>query len=556
MAHHTPRVAALRARLARLPTAVLLAPLLALGLWPFVPLLGLWPLTTDSALWVSRGSLENPHWLEWAIEKRHFVFYRPVAALSYTLSYALGGYDGAAYRGSDLALHGAVAVLVYALFRALAGGRGWALFATAFFLAHPVGEEVVPFLARRGYLLMTGFGALSVLAFARGCRRERLIGWEIALSAAALAAGLLATEVYFALVPLYPLLAFHLSGERVAFSWRPLLRSAPPVAAGAAVYALRLAILGNVGGYSRVEAGWSRFWSLLPQAVEYSFFPSSATGEPGWLPLGGLGALAVVAYFAWRGAIEPLRHPDRPRERLSLLLSAWTLGTLVLTPLFGVWFYRHSYPLMVPFALLVAKIAAETFERYGRRPLPLALHLLPQLALLASVLHHSPVLHGLDARYMASRAEKQQRMEELARDLERLQEPAVVYLILPFEVPVRVDPGWQDVGTYGMRRTGFWAQALARGRDLQFRDLAYVGPPAPGQPLAPIRQRERDGRRVIVLPSDVPLRFSELWVAEQTALPLLHLDELPVGAEERGYVYYFNGNAGHLLPLPARRAPR
>lgn len=552
----TARLARLRRRLARVPPALLLAPLLALGLRPYAELLRLWPLTTDSALWVARGSLDNPNWLGWALARPHFVFYRPVAALSYTLSDALGGIDGIAYRGTDVLLHGAVALLVYALYRELVGDRrGWAaLTATAFFLVHPVGEEVVPFLARRGYLLMTGFGAASVWVFARACRRGRgAISGATGASALLLAASLLATEVDFALLPLYPLLALHLAGGWPRPPWRALARAALPLLAGAAVYAGRLAMLGDVGGYSRVRSGWDRFWHLMPDAVSYPLFPSSATGQPAWLPLGGVEVALLVAYLAWRAALAPLGRLDRPRERVSLVLVAWLFGTLALPALFGVWFYRHTYPLLVPLSLLVAKIAADTLARLreargGRRWL-LALHGLPLLALLASVLHYSPVVRGLDPRYTASRRVLDDRMRQLVRDLARVEEPAVVYLILPFEPPQRIDPGWDDPGTYAMRRTGIWAQARTRGRDLELRDLVYVGPDPDGAPLGPTRPLQRGGRPVIQLPPGVPLRFTGSWVVDQPELPLLRLDRLPLPEGRRGYVYYFDGETGRLLPL-------
>jgi hypothetical protein len=551
-----PRLARLCDRLARAPAAAWLPLLLAVGLWPYLEILRLWPLTTDSVLWVSRGSLANPSWLSWAIAKRHFVFYRPVAALSYTLSDVLGGIDSLAYRGTDLALHAAVAALVFALYRELVGGRGAAaLGAAAFFLAHPVGEEVLPFLARRGYLLMTGFGAASVLVFARACRRQRALGAGTAAAGALLAASLLATEVNFALVPLYPLLALHLCAGARGVPWRALRLAALPVAAAAAVYALRLAMIGDVGGYSRVEAGVGRLLALLPEAIEYPFFPSSAGGAPAWRPLGAAGAAVVIGYYVWRGALAPLRRLAVAEERISLVLWAWLAATLLLPTIFGVWFYRHAYPLLVPLSLLVAKLAADTIARERRSPWRLALHAVPQLALVAAVLHASPVVHGLDAAAMASRRVKQARMQELARALPRIAEPAVVYLVLPFEPPERPDPGWGDPGSYGMRRTGFWAQALSRGRELDFRDLAYVGPAPDGGAPGPILTRERDGRPLLVLPGGVALRFTQSYVRDQPELPLLHLDRLPIEPGRRGYVYFFNGEVGRLVELPAAGAP-
>ena len=121
-----------------------LAALLALGAWPFVSGLGLWPMAPDSGLWIARGAPIDPDWSQWVFGTRHFhVGYRPVTALSYTLNYALWGLAPLPYRVTDLLLHLAAAIGVFAVSRRLfREASPWpALLATGLFLAHPARAE-------------------------------------------------------------------------------------------------------------------------------------------------------------------------------------------------------------------------------------------------------------------------------------------------------------------------------------------------------------------------------------------------------------------------------
>jgi len=103
-------------------------------------------------------ALYRGDWYRWVFAESHFgVGYRPVAALSYTLNYLIGGLNPAVYRATDLGLHLLAGLLVYSVFRRWVHDSPWwgAMVAAGVFLAHPAVENVVPFIARRSYTLAT-----------------------------------------------------------------------------------------------------------------------------------------------------------------------------------------------------------------------------------------------------------------------------------------------------------------------------------------------------------------------------------------------------------------
>ena len=135
-----------------------LALLCCVAALPYLGLLPLGPVALDSAEWISHGSPTNPNWREWVFATQHFgVGYRPVAALSFTISQGLGGFAPWIFRATDLLLHLISGLLVYTLYLALthhsARRHLGGIVAAAIFLAHPAVQDVLPILARRSYLL-------------------------------------------------------------------------------------------------------------------------------------------------------------------------------------------------------------------------------------------------------------------------------------------------------------------------------------------------------------------------------------------------------------------
>ncbi len=523
--------------------------------WPYAALLPLWPQTTDGSLWISRGAFTNSHWAEWICCKPHFVFYRPTAALSYTLNYAVGGFEPWGYRLTDVAIHLSIGVLIYALYREFQrqAPRWPAAVAAGVFLLHPVAEEIVPVLARRGYGLMTAFGALSVLAFARACRRDRVVSWPAAATGLCFAAAVFATEVNFVLAPLYPILAYHLTWRRDRPAVRPLLLCTLPLASALGAYLLRLAILGDHGGYDAAPT-WSKLAVIVRSSWEYLLFPTSATGRAGFAPLGTVGIAAVLAWYTWKSVVQPLRHFGSRESRLPLVLVIWIGGYTALSVLFGVWFFRQAYPALVPLSLLVAWLLHDTLAATPRRRLVLALAVVPQALLLASLVYHSPVLRGLDPVPQRTRLDLDARMRALDRDLARVEDPARIYLVMPRETLLRAHPLWSANVTWRMSLTRYWVTSRNQDRDLQIRNLALVGDPGREPGERAVERVMRHGREALEFAPGVRVQFpgSRSAVENQTDLAdrVLWLDLLPVPEGMHGYVYYYQGNRGVLVPIP------
>ncbi|MFT7519849.1 MAG: hypothetical protein ACI9MC_001993, partial [Kiritimatiellia bacterium] len=123
--------------------------------WPYLDVLDHWPWSLDDWVWVRAGADRG---LRWAITESHFIAWRPVAALSYLVTYWLVGYEPGAYRVTDLVLFGLAVVSVGVGARVLLRDRAgwWAGLAAVLFALHPVGHEIAPYLARRSYSIALG----------------------------------------------------------------------------------------------------------------------------------------------------------------------------------------------------------------------------------------------------------------------------------------------------------------------------------------------------------------------------------------------------------------
>ncbi len=540
----------------RVAWAILAVAALLVCAWPYASVLDLWPQTTDGALWISRGSFTNPSWAEWICCKPHFVFYRPTVAASYTLNYAMGGFDLRFYRVTDVAIHLAIGASVYLLYRDLLRGPRWAAWVAAgVFLLHPVSEEVVPVLARRGYGLMTLFGALSVLCFVRACRRGHVLSAPAAGAGLLFAAAVFATEVNFVLAPVYPLLAYHLTWERGSSWSRPLRLCTLPLLGVAAAYGLRFAILGGEhGGYTAAFA-LEKVWVIARSSWSYLLFPTSATGESAFTPLGIAGVAAVALWYAWKAAVQPTTQLGSRESRQLLVLAVWIGGYTALSILFGVWFFRQAYPALVPFSLLVARVLQETATAARARPWHGALALAPQVLLLAGLVYHSPVLRGLHPAPMRARIELDARMRALDRDLARVEDPAQIYLVLPRETLLRPHPLWSANVAWRMSLTRYWISALHPDREWEIRNLALVGDPEGAPGARAVERVVLDGRPALEFATGLKVQFpgARDLLAPQPDLNArrLWLDLLPVPDGWHGYVYFYRDTQGELIEIPA-----
>lgn len=522
--------------------AFVLAAIVVLGVRPLMFALTSWPASRDGALWILRGLPTNPEWASWVFGSKHFVGYRPLTALSYTLNAVVAGFAPWAYRLTDLVVHVLCILLVYALYRRLAPAlpRWGGAVAAGVFAAHPVVAEVVPHLARRSYSLATMFSLAALVVAAGGLAGIRAPWGRNALTALLAFCALLSNEVAYMTVPVLLLVAAR-EGRREGRGWGAVAGACSgALVAFAAALSLRLLVAGGIGGYA---TGVDRGERVLPIAAATWRTLLSMTGlrEPAHSPslvVVGL-FLAIAAYYGWR----LLRASAE--ERGTRILAAWLVGyTLLFAPL-GVWFPRQMYPLVAPLALLVGITAAASVVRLRAGDRGAAIHLLPQLVLVFWMLAHSPAVLGSDPARAAAWMKNDLMLRDAASRLAALPESGPVRLALPHYrrtevVALRARPR-DGRPPLAAELPSLWLEALLADRPAEPRAfLTYE--------LDPIRPDSRpqasgDGAPAIVLPADT--RFW-LFEAGADAGREGNAPRVPLG-DHLLPVYFHDGEQGRLV---------
>lgn len=444
-------------RAAAVAAAVLLVAVASL---PYRHDLGLYSSETDGVLWITRGAPWNPRLWHWVLADNHFVGWRPLTALSFTVNALLGGpeYAPGLYRWTDTLLHVAAALLMVPTGRALGLGPRAAWAAAFVFAGHPAAAEVVPYLSRRSYSLCVVASLGATLLHLRALRG----GWGWGLGAA-LATGLAvaANEIAYLLVPWFLLLGLGARPPwgRLAGLWLA------EVAAWAALFARRYAVVGKVGGYEFSDEGPERSFKVARETFEFLWIPTSTWQAPAWAAspwlIGGalLSAAGVVALAvgdrradgAWRFLLLLLAH---------LLLYAWT----------GAWFFRMGYVPTVPLAWLLVATLARAGSLAGTRRL---LALAPGFAL-AWIAARSPALLGVEPEALHFRERRHAQVAAMREDLAGLPERAVVFVVAPHAQLKESNPLWNSDARYAMKYLFLWGAAFGEARHLDVRPLAWV----------------------------------------------------------------------------------
>lgn len=442
--------------------AVLGALLLALVCaWPFVATAGFAPMTTDSVLWIGRGSPGAPGWSDWVFRSDHFTWYRPVAALSF----APLGTNVLAQRALDLGLHLAAGVLLALLIARLRPGRPWWVGALAalLFLAHPAADQVVPYLARRSYSLSAALGLAGLCVAAgradKGLRTPRALG-----AGALLAAAFLANEAGFVFAPLALLIAWTRGGTGRLGNLFAV--GAPAVLA----FALHTAVLGGLGGYGEAAA--------VGQAPDLGRIGIALT-RLDWSPAEsapGLATFVLLLLFLAGGALWLLRRTEAA-ERSPLPLVAVLAFALLLCMILwsGRWFPRQVYVLQLPLAAALALLLDGAAERLRKDRARLLAACVPVTLFAGGALLSSPVLKGQSEKRMARWAPRQEMLGHLEEDLAGLEGPGTLHLVLPNLRPQKRSRT-QGPGAsidQSLRHPLLWALVLLRGRDVQVSDWVH-----------------------------------------------------------------------------------
>jgi hypothetical protein len=277
----------------------------------------------------------------------------PWAGLFFDSNLALFGLSPRGHYAHMLVLlWGIASATALGLRRWLDAPAAWA--AGALFLAMPPTGAIAQQLMTGHYAWGLLFSVLALWAFARAIDRDSL-RWAVA-AAALYGLAALCKELYVTLPVV--LLAWPRAG------WRRRLRCVAPALAVAAAYAaMRLAVLGGVGGYAVLEAQppdlqrWDRLAALLGQM-------HGATLGPGGAGLLALLAVAAIAGLGWQHGrgVHPLLLAGSALGLLIPALPAFGLGSRL-----GYGNDRIAFALGWAVALLVAwQLHGERWRPAGR----------------------------------------------------------------------------------------------------------------------------------------------------------------------------------------------
>jgi len=374
---------------------------------PFLWVLPLGAMSRDAVLWVERSQVHRPRFSEWIFQTQHFnVGYRPVTGLSYAVNDLVGG-----YRATDLLLHALCALLVYVVYRRLAPTlpRFGGLVSAAVMAAHPLGEFVVPHLARRGYPLATAWSLAGLaLLTARGPAR-----W---LGPLCIAGAALSNDAAYATFVLGALLVIARDRDRGLL--------AALAATLLVVVAARTTVVGGVGGY-QVDDRWERVVPIL-FATWDRLLPFFGAIE---LPMsGGRTAVAALGLLALAGAAGWAVSARDDTASAIALAGAWLVGLTLLFLPNGVWFPRQVYLLIAPMALLVGMLVAKAPGGDALAWVRAA----PALAIVAAVLARSPLWSGTDPVQRRAWVQTEAIVTELIDEASEVKRRDDIYVVVPF----------------------------------------------------------------------------------------------------------------------------
>jgi tetratricopeptide (TPR) repeat protein len=275
---------------------------------------------------------------------------RPVANVSFALNYAAGGLDVRDYRVVNIAIHGAVALLLLTLWRRTlmlpaipepirVSAMPIAFTAALLWAVHPLNSEVINYLSQRTETLMAFFFALTMYASmqAGGVRstspraeRSAKARWEAA-AVVACALGMMSKESMVAAPVVVALF------DRVFLfgSWKDAVAARKRLYAGLAATWLVLAALvaaaprSSVAGFSAGVPVWTNLLNQAVVIVEYlrlAFWPRDLVAFYGWhlpLTLGDVLPQMILITLLLVAALVAL-----VRRRWAGFLGAWFFITL------------------------------------------------------------------------------------------------------------------------------------------------------------------------------------------------------------------------------------
>ena len=297
------------------------------------------------------------------------VFYRPILTLSLMADARLSGekFDAATFHRGNLAIHGANALLCFALLLQLARGTGLAAAGALLFSLHPALAAATGWIPGRNDSLLFTFTALALLFLTEAARRRNATFFMLHLAAFFIA--LLTKETAVALLPLFPAWVFVFAKDVKPPGRRMLRVAAASLSWGlcaVAYLALRMTVLKDAPAIPMPG-----LHDLLFKTAVYAAYV--------FLPLG-------VPVFAWFQDLPSTRVALVTAIGLLLLAAAWwrsgrnglipcavAAGALFIIPsAFSDRFLPHRLYLPVFFFTLAATEAARAASP-AKKVAPLAL---------------------------------------------------------------------------------------------------------------------------------------------------------------------------------------
>jgi len=370
--------------------------------------------------------LTNPHFrgfgprqIAWMFTTRLLGHWSPLAWMTWSLNYVVGGLDPWGYHLVNVLLHAAnVALFCLVARRLLAVGFSappgsvacvaGALLAALVFGLHPLRAESVAWVSERRDLLCAFFYLLAVLAYLRGVESggpiaRRWWAWSTAAFAAALLSKAIAMTLPFTLLLLdvYPL-------RRRGLGWRALAIEKAPFLALAAGAGLMAVLARQEGGNITGYAQYGPTARLALVGYSFWFYPWKFLWPSGLSPAYELPTrvdlwqarflLPLLLAAVVTAALVALRH------RWPAGLTAWISSAIVLAPISGVVHSgnhlandRYSYLSGLGFAVLAGSALTWSIRRGQGTP---AQRWIPRLACAAAAV--LVVALGLGARAQAA----------------------------------------------------------------------------------------------------------------------------------------------------------
>jgi Tfp pilus assembly protein PilF len=297
----------------------------------------------------------------------------PLTWISHMLDCQFFGLDAGAHHFTNLAIHTAATLLLFAVLRRITEARWPSAFVAALFALHPLHVESVAWIAERKDVLSAFFWMVTLWCYARYVARPGAARYAWTLVAFAL--GLMAKPMLVTL----PLVLMLLDYWPFARGWR-VREKLPFLALSAAVSAVTYAahVQGKaVVSFARIPLGLRVENTLVSYAVYIGkmfwpsrlavFYPYPAGSLMMPAMLAGIGLAAITAAAIWAGRQRPY------------LITGWLWYLVTLAPVIGLIQAgqqartdRYMYIPMVGLAIVLAWGGAELLQAWPRARIALA----------------------------------------------------------------------------------------------------------------------------------------------------------------------------------------